>query len=211
MKLHYDEDTERFRAEFLAWVDEHLPPPAERAEEKLSSAHIPAWGRVWQRAMFDAGWLVPGWPPELGGRNATPIQQLVYFEEIARHRIPRAFNPQGLSIITPSILDFGTPEQKERYALPTLRGEVTFCLGMSEPGAGSDLAGLRTRADLDGDHFVVNGQKVWTSGAQHADHCFCFVRTDPEAPKHKGISVVIIDMSTPGISVRPLPSLTDPV
>jgi len=210
MKLHYDEDTERFRAEFLAWVTDNLPTPEERSEPRLSSAHIPEWGRAWQRKLFDAGWLVPGWPPELGGRNATPIQQLVYFEEIARQHIPRAFNPQGLSIITPSILDFGTPEQKERYALPTLRAETTFCLGMSEPGAGSDLAGLRTRAVLDGDHFVVNGQKVWTSGAQHADHCFCFVRTDVEAPKHKGISVLIIDMSTPGISVRPLPALTDP-
>jgi alkylation response protein AidB-like acyl-CoA dehydrogenase len=210
MKLHYDEDTERFRAEFLAWARDNLPPASERTEPRLSSAHIPPWGRVWQRKLFDAGWLVPGWPPELGGRNATPVQQLVYFEEIARNHIPRGFNPQGLSIIAPSILDFGTPEQKERYALPTLRAEVTFCLGMSEPGAGSDLAGLRTRAALDGDHFVVNGQKVWTSGAQHADHCFCFVRTDPEAPKHKGISVLIIDMATPGISVRPLPELTDP-
>jgi alkylation response protein AidB-like acyl-CoA dehydrogenase len=210
MKLHYDDETERFRAEFLAWVDEHLPPPEERSDPRLSSAHIPAWGRAWQRSLFDAGWLVPGWPPELGGRNATPVQQLVYFEEISRHQIPRVFNPQGLSIITPSIIDFGTPEQREKYALPNLRAEVTFCLGMSEPGAGSDLAGLRTRADLDGDHFVVNGQKVWTSGAQHADYCFCFVRTDTSAPKHKGISVVIIDMSTPGIAVRPLPELTDP-
>ena len=209
MKLHYDEDTERFRAEFIAWVDTHLPPLEQRLEPKLSSAHIPAWGRVWQRALFDDGWLVPGWPPELGGRNATPVQQLVYFEEIAQRDVPRAFNPQGLSIIVPSIIDVGTAEQRERYALPNLRGEMTFCLGMSEPGAGSDLAGLRTRADLDGDHFVVNGQKVWTSGAQHADYCFCFVRTDQEAPKHKGISVLVIDMATPGITVRPLPELTD--
>jgi alkylation response protein AidB-like acyl-CoA dehydrogenase len=208
--LGYDAETERFRAEFLAWVDEHLPTLEERGEAVLSSAHLPAWARAWQRCLFDAGWLVPGWPPEYGGRNATPVQQLVYFEELARHEIPRGFNPQGLSIITPSILDWGTEEQQQTFALGTLRAEITWCLGMSEPGAGSDLAGLRTRAELDGDHFVVNGQKVWTSGAHHADYCFCFVRTDPSAPKHAGISVLIIDMRTPGITVRSLPELTDP-
>jgi alkylation response protein AidB-like acyl-CoA dehydrogenase len=210
MKLHYDEETEAFRAEFVAWVEEHLPTAAERTEPVLSSAHLPGWARLWQRRLFDAGWLVPGWPPELGGRNATAIQQLVYFEEIARRQVPRSFNPQGLSIVTPSILDFGSEAQKRAYALPCLRGEITFCLGMSEPDAGSDLASLRTRAEADGDHFVVNGQKVWTSGAHHADYCFCFVRTDPDAPKHQGISVLVIDMSTPGITVRPIAELTDP-
>ena len=140
---------------------------------------------------------MPGWPPEYGGRNATPVQQMVYFEELARLGVPRSCNPQGLSIITPSILDCGTEEQKARYALPTLRAEISWCLGMSEPNAGSDLAGLRTRAELHGDHFVVNGQKVWTSGAHHSDYCFCFVRTDPEAAKHAGISVLIIDMKHP--------------
>jgi alkylation response protein AidB-like acyl-CoA dehydrogenase len=210
MKLHYDEATEAFRAEFLAWVDANLPPPEVReSDPRQSSAYIPAWGRVFQRKLFDDGWLVPGWPPELGGRNASPVEQLVYFEEVTRHQVPRAFNPQGLSIITPSIIDVGTPEQIERYALPNLRGEIAFALGMSEPGAGSDLAGLRTRAVLDGDHFVVNGQKVWTSGAQHADYLFAFVRTDTEVPKHQGISVLIIDMKSPGISVRPLPELTN--
>jgi len=123
--------------------------------------------------------------------------------------VPRSCNPQGLSIIVPSIVDFGTEEQKARYVLPTLRAEISWCLGMSEPNAGSDLAGLRTRAVLDGDHFIVNGQKVWTSGAHHADYCFCFVRTDPEAPKHQGISVLIIDMTTPGIETRPIAELTD--
>ena len=210
MRLHHDEATEAFRAEFIAWVDDNLPTPEERSEPVLSSAHLPPWARAWQRRMFDAGWLVPGWPPEHGGRHATPVQQLVYLEEIARRQIPRGFNPQGLSIIAPSILDVGTEEQRQRYALPTLRGEIAFCLGMSEPDAGSDLAGLRTGAELDGDHFVVNGQKVWTSGAHHADFCFCFVRTDHTVPKHQGISALIIDMSTPGISVRPLGELTDP-
>jgi alkylation response protein AidB-like acyl-CoA dehydrogenase len=180
------------------------------SEPKRSSAHLPDWARAWQRRLYDAGWLVPGWPPELGGRNATPVQQMIYFEELARRDVPRSLNPQGLSICTPSIVDHGTTEQIGRWALPTLRAEITWCLGMSEPGAGSDLAGLSTKAVLDGDHFVVNGQKVWTSGAHHADWCLCFVRTDPEAPKHRGISALIVDMKSPGITCRPLPELTEP-
>jgi len=123
---------------------------------------------------------------------------------------PRSLNPQGLSICAASIVEFGTEEQKERFVLPTLRGEITWCVGMSEPNAGSDLASLTTRAELRDDHFVVNGQKVWTSGAHESDLCMCYVRTDPDVPKHRGISVLIIDMQTPGIVCRPLPELTDP-
>jgi alkylation response protein AidB-like acyl-CoA dehydrogenase len=202
-------ESEAFRAELLAWLDANLPSPDEMSETKRSSAHLPDWARAWQRRLFDAGWLVPGWPPEFGGRNASPTEQMIYFEEFARGEIPRSLNPQGLSIIAPSIIDYGDDEQKERFALPTLRAEITWCLGMSEPGAGSDLAALSTRAVLEGDRFVVSGQKVWTSGAHDADWCFCFVRTDPDAPKHRGISVLIIDMSTPGIVCRPLPELTE--
>jgi alkylation response protein AidB-like acyl-CoA dehydrogenase len=210
VQLHYDEETEAFRAELREWMEAHLPPVELRRERVVSSAHIPPWAKKFQQDLFDAGWLVPGWPPEYGGRNATPVQQMVYFEELAQLGVPRSCNPQGLSIITPSILDYGTEDQKARYAIPTLRAEISWCLGMSEPNAGSDLAGLRTRAELQGDHFVVNGQKVWTSGAHHADFCFCFVRTDPDAPKHAGISVLIIDMKTAGIETRPIAELTDP-
>jgi alkylation response protein AidB-like acyl-CoA dehydrogenase len=135
---------------------------------------------------------------------------MIYFEEMNRREIPRSANPQGLGIIAPSINDYGTDEQKRRFLLPTLRAEISWCLGMSEPNAGSDLASLRTRAELVGDEFVVNGQKVWTSGAHHADWCLCFVRTDPTAPKHKGISALIIDTTTPGVERRPFPELTDP-
>jgi alkylation response protein AidB-like acyl-CoA dehydrogenase len=204
VRLHYDEPTEEFRRELRAWMTENLPSSSERAERVRSSAHIPAWARAWQRKLFDNGWLVPGWPPEYGGRNATPVQQMVYFEELALLGVPRSCNPQGLSIITPSILDWGTDEQKERYALPTLRAEISWCLGMSEPNAGSDLAGLRTRAELHGDRFVVNGQKVWTSGAHHSDWGLLLARTDLDAPKHKGITAFLLDMHTPGIEVRPL-------
>jgi len=209
VRLHYDDETERFRAELDEWLDEHAPSEDQMRDRPLSSAHLPDWARRWQRTLFDAGWLVPGWPPELGGRNATPVQQMVYFEELSSRQIQRSLNIQGLSIFAPSVIDFGTEEQKQRWALPVLRAERATCLGMSEPGAGSDLAGLTTRAELDGDDFVINGQKVWTSGAHHADFCLCFVRTDPSAPKHKGISAVLLEMTTPGITVRPFPSFVD--
>jgi alkylation response protein AidB-like acyl-CoA dehydrogenase len=211
MRLAPDDTLVDFRHQFEAWLDEHLPAAGvAELEPRRSSAHLPGWARTFQREMFEAGYLVPGWPPELGGRNATPEEQMVYFEVIAERMAPRSLNPQGLSICAASIVEFGTDEQKERFVIPTLKGEITWCVGMSEPDAGSDLASLATRAERRDGHFVVNGQKVWTSGAHDADFCLCYVRTDPEAPKHHGISVLIIDMRTPGITCRPLPELTDP-
>src|SRR5580700_8871999 len=211
MRLAPDESVARFRAGFEAWLDEHLPAAdAVEADPRRSSSHLPGWARTFQREMFEAGYLVPGWPPELGGRNASPEEQMAYFEVIAERMAPRSLNPQGINICAASIVEFGTDEQKERFVVPTLRGEITWCVGMSEPNAGSDLASLTTRAELRDDYFVVNGQKVWTSGAHQSDLCMCYVRTDPEAPKHRGISVLIIDMRTPGIVCRPLPELTDP-
>jgi alkylation response protein AidB-like acyl-CoA dehydrogenase len=210
VRLRYGRAEEAFRAELDTWLEANLPAREVLSRPKRSSADLQPWAREWQRTLFDAGWLVPGWPPELGGRNATPVQQMIYFEELARQEIPRSLNPQGLGIIAPSIKDYGTPDQIGRFLLPTLRAEIAWCLGMSEPGSGSDLASLRTRAVLDGDHFVVNGQKVWTSGAHHADWCLCFVRTDPDAPRHKGISALIIDMKTPGVEARPFAELSDP-
>jgi len=210
VRLGYGAEEEAFRAELVAWLDEHAPTREMLAQPKRSSADLPDWARAWQRELFDAGWLVPGWPPELGGRDATPGEQMIYYEEMKRRDIPRSLNPQGLGIIAPSLHDAGTREQQERWLLPTLRAEIAWCLGMSEPGAGSDLASLKTRAVLDGDHFVVNGQKVWTSGAHHADWCMCFVRTNTEVPKHKGISVLIIDMQSPGVEARPFPELSEP-
>jgi alkylation response protein AidB-like acyl-CoA dehydrogenase len=211
MRLRYDDAVEEFRSELLTWLAANRPSAAEMAADpSVSTGHAPEWARRWTRTMFDAGWLVPGWPPERGGRNAGPIETLVYIEELAKARVPRTTNVQGLGIVAPSIFDYGTPEQVRDYAMPILRGEATACLGMSEPGAGSDLAALSTRAVLDGDHFVVNGQKVWTSGANYADFCFLFCRTDTEAPKHKGISILLVPMDTPGITVRPIPEIIRP-
>jgi alkylation response protein AidB-like acyl-CoA dehydrogenase len=208
MRLGTDPEVEKFRAEFAAFIDEHQPTAAEARERSRSSADMPAWARRWQRTLFDAGWLLPGNPPEYGGRNATLEQVLAHQEELSRRRIYHSFNPQGVGIIAASILTFGTDEQKQHWAVPILRGEMTAALGMSEPSAGSDLAGLRTRAALDVDHFVVNGQKVWTSGAHDADVILTFVRTDPDAPKHKGISVLLIPTDTEGVVRRPFASMT---
>jgi alkylation response protein AidB-like acyl-CoA dehydrogenase len=211
MKRAFDDGVEAFRREFREWLAVHAPTAEEmRADPAVSTAHVPEWARRWAGRLFDAGWLVPGWPPERGGRNAGPIETLVYLEELLRARIPRTTNPQGLGIVAPSLFDYGDERQIQTYALPLLRGEKSACLGMSEPGAGSDLASLSTFATLEGDHFVVNGQKVWTSGANDADFCFLFCRTDRDVPKHKGISVLLVDMQTPGITVRPLPSIVEP-
>jgi alkylation response protein AidB-like acyl-CoA dehydrogenase len=211
VRLTFGDEVEAFRQEFLAWLADNRPTDDEMAAEPaVSSAHLPDWARRWTRRMFDAGWLVPGWPPDRGGRNAGPVETLVYMEELTKAGIPRTTNPQGLGIVAPSILDYGSEAQIRDYAMPILRGERAACLGMSEPGAGSDLASLSTRAVLDGDRFVINGQKVWTSGANYADFCFLFCRTDPDAPKHKGISVVLVHMDTPGITVRPLAQIAKP-
>ena len=207
--LWFDPNVEDFRAEFVAFPDEHRPDPSEAPVRARSSADVPEWARRWQRVQFDHGWLLPGNPPEFGGRNATILQQYVHLEELSKRRIYHSFNPQGLGIIAASLLSFGTEEQKQRWAVPILRAEITAALGMSEPGAGSDLASLRTRAVRDGDHFVVNGQKVWTSGAHDADVLLTFVRTDPDAPKHKGISVLLIPTDLPGVVRRPFPSVAD--
>ncbi len=211
MKLRYDDDVERFRGQFQEWLDENQPTPEEMESAPVrSSAHRPPWARRWAKRMFDDGWLVPGWPPELGGRNADPVETLVYLEELDNRGIPRTTNPQGLGIVAPSLIDHGSEDQIECYAMPLLRGDLTACLGMSEPDAGSDLASLKTRAVFDGDSIVLNGQKVWTSGAHDADFCFMFCRTDPDVPKHQGISIVLVPMDAGGVTVRPLMEIVHP-
>ncbi|MDG4668481.1 acyl-CoA dehydrogenase family protein [Mycobacterium sp. 236(2023)] len=212
MQLAFDSDVEEFRAEFSAFLDEHTPSAAETLERPRSVSHMPQWARDFQRLLFDNGWLLPAQPPEFGGRNASVLQTFVHAEELCRRRIYHSFNPQGVNIIAASLLTFGTDEQKHQWAVPVLRGERTASLGMSEPSAGSDLASLRTKAvrstDSDGDFFVVNGQKVWTSGAHDADFLLTFVRTDPDAPKHKGISVLLIPTDLEGVVCRPFADMT---
>ncbi|HWS44582.1 MAG TPA: acyl-CoA dehydrogenase family protein [Acidimicrobiia bacterium] len=207
MQLAWSAEDEAFRAELVQFLDAHTPPQMQRGFDSydVGDAHelVPRYLRDWQATLFDHGWMVPGYPPELGGRNCTPVQTLIYLETLASRRLLRSGHFPGYAIVAPSLLEFGNDEQKQLVPA-AIRGDTIWCIGMSEPNAGSDLAGLQTRAELRDDHFVVNGQKVWTSYAMIAQKCFCYVRTDPTLPKHKGISLLIIDMDTPGIEIRPL-------
>jgi alkylation response protein AidB-like acyl-CoA dehydrogenase len=209
MRLAWSAEDEAFRQELLDFLEAHCPVEA-RAEKdfmEMEGDTLPDWGRAWQATLFDHGWMIPAYPPELGGRNATPVQTLIYLEELAHQGVQRSLHFGGYAIVAPSLLEFGNDEQKA-MAPAAIRGDTVWCVGMSEPNAGSDLAALSTRAVDDGDSFVVNGQKVWTSYALIADKCFCYVRTDTDAPKHKGISVLLVDLDTPGVEVRPLRHIT---
>jgi alkylation response protein AidB-like acyl-CoA dehydrogenase len=204
VRLAWDEEDEAFRADLRRFLDANCPDEVRHGRDFLGGEDaIPAWARTWQATLFDSGWMIPAYPPELGGRNATPVQTLIFLEELASRGIPRSVHFGGYAIVGPSLLEFGNEAQKS-MAPAAIRGDTVWCVGMSEPNAGSDLAALSTRAVLDGDSFVVNGQKVWTSYAAIAQKCFCYVRTDPTVPKHKGISVLIIDMDAPGVEIRPL-------
>jgi alkylation response protein AidB-like acyl-CoA dehydrogenase len=204
VQLAWSATDEAFREELRAFLDEHTPDEIRNGRDYLGGEDaIPAWARAWQALLFDNGWMIPSYPPELGGRNATPVQTLLFLEELARRGIPRSVHFGGYAIVGPSLLEFGNDVQRA-MAPAAIRGDTVWCIGMSEPNAGSDLAALSTRAVLDGESFVVNGQKVWTSYAAIAQKCFCYVRTDPSVAKHKGISVLIIDMDTPGVEIRPL-------
>ena len=174
MRLAWAPEDEAFREELVRFLDAHAPPEARRQADfdDGRGGVVPEWARAWQATLFDHGWMVPGYPPELGGRNATPVQTLIYLEELADRGIVRSVHFPGYAIVAPSLLEFGNEEQRA-LAPAAIRGDTVWCVGMSEPGAGSDLAALSTKAVLDGDHFVVNGQKVWTSYAMAASKCFC--------------------------------------
>jgi len=205
--LRYSDTDESFRGELRAWlareVPKHGPPPPIH-----DWAARRAYDAGWQRKLFDAGYAGVNWPKAYGGRDATLTEQLVWYEEIARAQAPYVgVNFVGLLHGGPTLIAEGTPEQKAQHIPRILRGEEIWCQGFSEPSAGSDLASLRTAAVRDGDHYVVSGQKIWCSYAQVADYCELLVRTDPNAPKHKGISWLILPMDLPGITIRPLPTL----
>jgi alkylation response protein AidB-like acyl-CoA dehydrogenase len=198
-----------FRESLAGWLSANLAAEvleAHRAasdgEERLDVL------RAWNARLADAGWAAVSWPVRYGGRDATVDEQLAYHEEMVRAGAPGPVNTIGVSNIAPAIMLLGTDEQKERFLRPMLRGDEIWCQGMSEPDAGSDLASLRTAARVEADTFVVQGQKTWNSLGRHADWCQLYVRTDPEAPKHKGISCLLVDMTSPGITVRPLRSMS---
>jgi alkylation response protein AidB-like acyl-CoA dehydrogenase len=204
----YPREIEQLRKELRAWLvanltDDVVAAGRRRGRDDASFETL----RAWNAKMADAGWAAVSWPKEYGGRGATVLEQLVYAEETTRARAPVPLNVIGMNNIAPAIMQYGTEAQKRTLLPRMMRADDIWCQGMSEPEAGSDLAALRTRAVRDGDHFVVNGQKIWTSLGYRANWCQLYVRTDPEAPKHKGISCLIVDMSLPGIEVRPLVTL----
>jgi len=206
VELGLTRDEEAFRRELRGWLDAHLPEgwgtrafryprdPAERLQ----------WFRDWQARMDAGGWVAIHWPPEFGGRDATLMEQVVYHTELALRKVPALIGHIGLSLCGPTIMVHGTPEQRTRFLAPMRSGEHIWCEGFSEPDAGSDLASLKTRGVIDGDELVVNGQKIWTSGAEIADWMFALVRTDPDAPKRHGISFVLVPMDAAGLDVRPI-------
>ena len=208
MDFSYPADVERFRAELREWLSANLTD--ELIAVRRPSGHndvVFEKLRAWNRTMADAGWAAVSWPREYGGRGATVLEQLVYTEETTRARAPLPLNVIGMNNIAPAIMQYGTESQNTTLLPRMMRADDIWCQGMSEPEAGSDLAALRTRAVRDGHDFVVNGQKIWTSLGHRAQWCQLYVRTDPDAPKHKGISCLIVDMRLPGIQVRPLVTL----
>ena len=202
--LEFTPEDEAFRTELRTWLEAHLP--AERVPEDEAARR--RFQRAWQRALAGGRWVGIQWPREHGGRAASLTQQIIYTEEMARVRAPGILYPIAVNIVGPTIIQAGTPAQRARYLPPILPGDEVWCLGFSEPNAGSDLAALRCRAVRDGDHWVVSGQKVWSSKAHVADRCLLLVRTDADLPKHKGISCLIVDMRSPGITWRPLVQLS---
>jgi alkylation response protein AidB-like acyl-CoA dehydrogenase len=204
----FGDDTEAFRAEARAWLGENFPkslvgvggigPQAIGAEREPTPDDD-----LWRQRMGEVGWGVPTWPQAYGGGGLSQGEAVVLREEMNRIGAWNPIGGMGVMMFGPTLLEYGTEEQKKRHLPPICRGELRWCQGFSEPGAGSDLAGLSTKAEDKGDHFLVNGQKIWTSGAQYADWCFCLVRTD-QTRKHEGISFLLIDMRTPGVDPRPI-------
>ena len=206
MDLNFTAEYEDFRADVRAFLDKHKADAPVMANVGLRSEKR----LKWQRILLEHGYAARTLPKQYGGFGAEPdaLKQRIIAEEFARAKVPGGIAGQGINMLVPTLLELGTEEQKEKYIAKTLSGEMIWCQGYSEPGAGSDLASLRTAAVVDGDDFVINGQKIWTSTANQADMIFCLVRTEPDAPKHQGISYLLFSMDTPGIEVRPLMTMT---
>jgi alkylation response protein AidB-like acyl-CoA dehydrogenase len=208
-RVDFRDSTEeaRFREEVRAWIDENLPDELRGhrgGEARFDGPEV----RAWSRALYDAGWVGISWPEAFGGRGLSPRFQALYLEEEARAEAPPHIGVIGLGMAGPTIISRGTDAQKARYLQPLLAADEIWCQGFSEPGAGSDLAGVRTSARLDGDRFVVDGQKVWSSYAHIADFCILLARSDPDSDRHAGLTYLIVDMRAPGVEVRPLRQIT---
>ena len=206
MDLRESAEQQDVRERYVAWLSDFLP--ADYRERYDVYRWDLGLRRAHQQAAFEAGWLQPTWPREHGGQSLGPVEAMTVRLESALRAAPKLPNIQGVNVVAPGLREFGTPEQVDRMLVPVLRGDEWWALGMSEPGAGSDFASLRTRAERSGDHYVVNGQKIWTTQAHESRWATLYVRTDVDAPKHRGISCLLLDLESPGITVRPIPMAT---
>ncbi len=210
MDFHFTPAQETFRQELRTWLAANLPQndgPLRHLQPQASAADL-AFLKDWQRTVFEGGWAGISWPTEYGGRGASLIERMIFDEEMANHKAPGLLNVLGLEIVGPTIIVYGTEEQKKKHLAAILSGEDIWSQGYSEPNSGSDLGSLQTRAVDQGDYFLVNGQKVWTSLAGYANWCLLLVRTDPDAPKHQGLSALLVDMKSPGVTIQPLRTMT---
>ena len=210
MDFHFTPTQETFRQELRTWLAANVPQDhgTFRHLQPQASATDLTFLKNWQRSVFEGGWAGISWPKEYGGRGASLIERMIFDEEMANHKAPGLLNVLGLEIVGPTIIVHGTEEQKKKHLAAILSGEDIWSQGYSEPNSGSDLGSLQTRAVDQGDHFLVNGQKVWTSLARYANWCLLLVRTDPDAPKHQGLSALLVDMKSPGITIEPLRTMT---
>ncbi|MEY2966534.1 MAG: hypothetical protein RLY50_584 [Actinomycetota bacterium] len=202
MELTYSPEDETFRAEIRAWLKDNLPKGWFEPGFEMSAADRKSFNDEWPQKLFEGGWICATWPKEYGGKGLTTMQGVVLAEEFANAKAPMRADFFGDTLVGPTILQWGTEEQKKEFLPKILSGQMRWCQGFSEPNSGSDLASLKTTAVLDGDEWVINGQKVWTTQGHHADYCFLLTRTDPDAPKHKGISYLLVPMRQPGVEVR---------
>ena len=202
MDLTYPPEAEEFRVEIRAWLEEHLPEGWFDEGFEMSDDERARFNADWPRRLFEGGWICATWPAEYGGKGLTTMQGVALAEEFARARAPMRGDFFGDTLVGPTLLQWGTEEQKRQFLPGILQGRTRWCQGFSEPNSGSDLASLKTTAVLDGDEWVINGQKVWTTQGHHADFCFLLTRTDPDAKKHAGISYLLVPMKQPGVEVR---------
>ena len=208
MDLNLTSEETIFRDELRAWLADNVPVDWDTRRRRDTMEHRFAFLRTWQKRVYDAGWAGVAWPKAYGGRGASLMEQVIFTQEMARAGAPPLANVLGLGLIGPTIIHYGTEAQKTRYLARILSSDEIWCQGFSEPNAGSDLAGLRTSALLKGDHFLVNGQKVWNSFGWVADWCALVTRSDPGSQKHKGLTYLLVDMKSPGVDVRPLRQMT---